>query len=234
MRPFLIITCEHGGNRVPPEYKAILRPYARLLSTHRGWDIGSLDLAKVLAEATGAPLYYSVTTRLLVDLNRSMGHPRLFSEITRNLDVSVRQAILEEHYRPYREDVEAAIQAAIDQSGRVVHLSIHTFTPVLNGKVRKTDIGLLYDPRRNGETAFCDRWAEGIRERDASLVVRRNYPYRGVSDGFVTHLRRRFPARRYIGVELEVNQRFTTHKGEESAILPGTLVESLIYASVRQ
>ncbi len=34
-----------------------------------------------------------------------------------------------------------------------------------------------------------------------------NQPYKGSSDGFPTALRRKFP-KHYIGVELEVNQRF--------------------------
>ena len=34
-----------------------------------------------------------------------------------------------------------------------------------------------------------------------------NYPYRGVSDGHTAALRRRF-RKRYLGLEIEVNQRF--------------------------
>jgi hypothetical protein len=37
--------------------------------------------------------------------------------------------------------------------------------------------------------------------------VRRNYPYLGRSDGLTTYLRRRFDRDRYVGVEIEVNQR---------------------------
>ena len=40
-----------------------------------------------------------------------------------------------------------------------------------------------------------------------AIVLRRNYPYRGVSDALVTHLRRRYGARGYAGMELEVNQK---------------------------
>jgi hypothetical protein len=37
--------------------------------------------------------------------------------------------------------------------------------------------------------------------------LRRNYPYRGQSDGLTTALRRQFGAR-YLGIELEINQRW--------------------------
>ena len=41
---------------------------------------------------------------------------------------------------------------------------------------------------------------------DPDLRVRLNYPYRGDSDGLTTWLRRRHPAARYLGIELEINQ----------------------------
>ena len=33
----------------------------------------------------------------------------------------------------------------------MIHLSSHSFTPELDGKVRKADIGLIYDPARQRE-----------------------------------------------------------------------------------
>lgn len=203
----IVVTCEHGGNHVPEEYAELFLPYAAVLKTHRGHDIGALELAKDISSAVDAPLYFSTTTRLLVDLNRSLRHPSLFSEVTRKLGAIERQRILDVHYRPYRNDVEAAI-TELAHSSRILHLSIHTFTPVLNGNVRKADVGLLYDPSRRGEREFCDAGVVALSTRDPSLVVRRNYPYRGTADGFVTYLRRKLPAQRYAGIELEVNQKF--------------------------
>jgi hypothetical protein len=37
--------------------------------------------------------------------------------------------------------------------------------------------------------------------------MRRNYPYRGTSDGLTTHCRRLLPDRAYVGLEIELNQR---------------------------
>ena len=87
----------------------------------------------------------------------------------------------------------------------MLHLSIHSFTPVLHGQTRNADIGLLYDPGRAGERRLAVAWQKALRKRVPSLRVRRNYPYLGKADGFTTHLRRRFP-RAYLGLELEVNQ----------------------------
>ena len=36
---------------------------------------------------------------------------------------------------------------------RVIHISSHSFTPELDGKVRSADVGLLYHPGRHGEAA---------------------------------------------------------------------------------
>src|SRR4030065_143064 len=68
-----------------------------------------------------------------------------------------RRAILNRYSRPYRNRVEAHIAAAIAQGSRVIHLSSHSFTPVLDGEVRNADIGLLYDPARHGEAELCPR-----------------------------------------------------------------------------
>ena len=37
--------------------------------------------------------------------------------------------------------------------------------------------------------------------------MRRNYPYRGTSDGLTRYLRKRYADRDYCGIELEVNQK---------------------------
>jgi len=86
-------------------------------------------------------------------------------------------------------------------------VSSHSFTPVLDGEVRRADIGLLYDPRRSSEVDFCRAWQSELRSGAPPLAVRRNFPYRGYDDGLTTYLRRHYPDGVYCGVELEVNQK---------------------------
>jgi len=203
----VIVTCEHGGNHVPRGYAALFAPHRALLETHRGWDPGSLEMGRAFAKALDAPLVASTTTRLLVELNRSPHHRSLFSAITRSLSEQERNRILHRWYRPHRQRVVNQIYRALDQANAVIHLAMHTFTPVLDGKVRTTDIGLLFDPARRLERTFCTRWQGLLREARPDLVIHRNQPYRGVSDGLQTTLRDLWPASRYAGMELEVNQR---------------------------
>ena len=226
-RPCLIISCEHGGREVPAAYAAFFSGHEALLESHRGWDPGALQLGRQMAEAFGAPLYASTTTRLLIDLNRSMGHRPLFSEATRGLTRAARQEIAAGHYRPHRDAVEGEIARRIAGNERVIHIASHSFTPVLEGVVRRADVAWLYDPRRAGESALSRRWLAELARRAPGLRLRRNYPYQGRGDGLTALLRRRFSDEAYVGIELEVNQRFVEPGGAPWATLRSDLIESL-------
>jgi predicted N-formylglutamate amidohydrolase len=119
----------------------------------------------------------------------------------------LRGELVARYYTPYRNAVRASIAAAIRRGRRVVHLSCHSFVPRLAGVRRTADIGLLYDPRRTPERRLCLQWKSDL-ERQTRLAVKLNYPYRGTGDGFTTDLRKRWSAGDYLGIELEVNQRF--------------------------
>ena len=225
----LLITCEHGGNEIPGPYRPLFDSveYRTWLDSHRGYDAGALTVAGEIAARFEAPLIAATTSRLLVDLNRSLGHPRLFSAATRAASAEVRQRIFEDHYRPYRTQVYERIRAIVEEGRRVIHLSCHSFTPELDGITRTADIGLLYDPARPDEAAFCGRWKEALRQRAPALKVRRNYPYAGKNDGHTTELRRRFPPRAYLGIELEINQRHLAEGDRHWAVLREHIIESL-------
>ena len=224
----IVVTCEHATNRIPARYRSQFAGRGRLLRSHRGYDPGALALARDLARLCGAPLLAAGASRLLVDLNRSPRHPRLFSGITRALDPAERERILEEHYRPHRMRVEEAVSLRLRGPGRVVHLAVHTFTPRLRGTTRRIDVGFLYDPARRPEAEFCARWLARLARLDPKLRLRRNAPYRGVQDGLVTALRRGRPASRYLGIEIEVSQRFPRGDPRAWRRLRRRIAESLL------
>ncbi len=231
-RAGLVITCEHGGNRIPGPYRDLFHGHQALLETHRGFDHGALSMAKALAVALAAPLLVSTVSRLLVDLNRSAHHPRLHGEAIRKAPAAVRQRILKQHYQPYRARAERLVRQVIADHGRVIHLSSHSFTPELDGKVRTADIGLLYDPARPGEADLCERWKAALNTRAPALRVRRNYPYAGKGDGLTAWFRQRFPADTYVGIELEINQKHVIRGGRHWLALRKVIVESLYLALV--
>jgi predicted N-formylglutamate amidohydrolase len=204
----LVLSCEHGGNRIPARWARLFASSrARaLLRSHRGWDPGALALARQLARALRAPLLACTTSRLLADANRPRAHPRLFSSFTRDLPEDEKHAILGATHELHWHAVERAVRLALARHSRVLHLSIHSFTPVLNGVARNCDLGLLYDPARSSERELCERWQDALASTPSGLRVRRNHPYRGVSAALTTSLRGGLPPGRYLGVELELNQ----------------------------
>lgn len=204
----IIISCEHGGNHVPPEYQKMFRGKQSILQSHRGMDPGALALAQGLAARLNAPLFSSTTTRLLVDLNRSLHHPRLFSEFTRHCDAETKSKILENYYYPYRIILETAIRKIAAGGRTALHLSIHSFTPGLGKELRRADVGLLYDPRRPRERDLCRNLQIVLGVTAGGLVVRRNYPYRGTADGCTTYLRKKYGGGKYLGIEIEINQKY--------------------------
>lgn len=226
-RDAFLITCEHGGNRIPASCRALFRGQQALLASHRGFDAGALTMARTLAAAFDAPLVASSVSRLVVDLNRSLRHPRLFSEAMRTAPAALRINVLAEHYTPYRTQVEDLVRQLATRGRRVVHVSSHSFTPVLDGRVRSADVGLLYDPARQGELDLGARWKAALAATAPDLRVRRNYPYAGRDDGMTSHLRRLFPPTTYVGIELELNQRFVLAGGRPWATLRADAVTSL-------
>ncbi len=210
----LVLTCEHAGNEVPVQYEPYFDGKEALLNSHEAFDIGALELFREL-EPLADKTFHSLTSRLVVELNRSLHHGKLFSVVTGALPEHAKGAILREHYFPYRENVEHLIHDFIMAGRKVLHISVHSFTPELAGEVRDTDIGLLYDPKRKLEQTFCKYWKQQLQKFDSKLTTRFNYPYLGISDGFPTYLRRKFTDAQYIGIELEVNQKFPVSKQAE-------------------
>ncbi|MBX3463954.1 MAG: N-formylglutamate amidohydrolase [Planctomycetes bacterium] len=209
----LLLTCEHGGNRIPRGYASLFRGAGAVLASHRGWDPGALQLARRLARQLRRPLLAVTWSRLFVEANRAPSNPRIWSSYTRQLPRVERLRILERWWRPHRQAVERAAATAVARGQRVVHIAVHSFTPELDGEVRNADVAFLYDSRRREEAELCRRWESILHERLPTLRVRRNYPYRGNSDGLTTWMRRLHPPSRYLGVELEINQALVAAAG---------------------
>jgi predicted N-formylglutamate amidohydrolase len=225
VRRRLLVSCEHGGNRVPSQYAELFSEAGHVLATHRGYDLGALEVARAFGRRLGVTPFVATTTRLVVDLNRSPNNRNVFSSYTESLTRAERDAALAVHYWPYRRAVEDAVASAVAAGDPVLHVSAHSFTPELRGEIRNCDIGFLYDPRTRGEVRFVEAWYAALAAAAPELVLRRNYPYRGVSDALVTHLRRRYGKRGYVGMELEINQKHVGSRGWRAlvAVLAATL-----------
>ena len=214
----IIITCEHGGNQIPEEYRQYFTKADKDLNSHRGIDYGAIDLFKGLTENYADFSLSSQVSRLLVELNRSILHENLFSVYTQCLPENIKEKILETYYHPYRNTISRKLLEFKDEGETVIHISVHTYTPVFNGELRKNDIGLLFDPKKKAELSFCNAWKESLDNIKPELVVKFNYPYTGTTDGLTKTLREVY-TENYLGIELEVNQKFYTRLGLDPGII---------------
>lgn len=233
-KAILILTCEHASNRMPAAFKKAVP--AEVLKTHRAYDIGALAIFRKLVRFAKPEFSCEGKfSRLFVDLNRTITNKSAFSDYLRDNENAKAQATT--YWNEYRAAIEKFVQQNIGPSARtsrssvfhsgsflrirknkvgelaepaqaeIVHLGIHSFTPTLNGKVRNTDIGILYDPSRSQERTYANIIKAEIKRLYPAMKVRFNYPYKGTSDGLTTTLRKKF-GQRYVGIEIEINQKF--------------------------
>lgn len=206
----IVISCEHATNIIPNKYAA---HYDRnQLNSHLGFDAGAAHLAKQLGRRLNRTPVLGRVSRLLIDLNRSESNRALFSAISKTkLSLSQRQSLIETIYRPYRNQIKTEIESQLKNNRQTVHLSIHSFTPILNLVERKVDIGFLYNPKRLEERQFANQIITTIKNHQtyhkSQLIIGRNSPYKGISDGCTTAMRKVFSEQEYIGIEIEVNQK---------------------------
>jgi len=223
----LLLSCEHATCRVPAAYRDLFVGKQAVLQSHRGWDPGTLILGRFLQRRLTAPLFVTEVSRLLIEANRSLHHPHLFSEFTQHLDHEQKQRLIQRFYQPYRDQIYAAILAHRNAKRHVLHVSLHSFTDTWQGRPRTADIGLLYHPGRKEERQLCQTWQRQLAEQLPELRIRRNYPYLGKADGLTTWLRRNFLGKEYLGIELEISQRLISSNPPQWRKVQHTLLSTL-------
>jgi len=209
----LVLTCEHASCAVPVEYDALGLDDEQL-GEHIGWDIGAGALTDLLAQRLAAPAVQSGVSRLVIDCNRDLAdHDLIVREShgvrvpgNQGVDAVERERRIREFYEPYHDAIDTLLARRPD----VLLLSIHSFTPVLSGRERRFDAGVLFDDF----AIEAERFGEALGAQ--GLQVRYNQPYSGL-DGLIfsarTHGMRH--ALRYL--ELEVNNRLLRTPAEIDA-----------------
>lgn len=208
----LFFTCEHASFSLPEAWVGLFAGDEAVLESHRGWDAGARALAQSCAKTLDIALFCGRHSRLLVDLNRSLDNPDLWSDWTRGLDGESHAQLVAAYWKPFRAAVRQQVCRAVELTGGCLHISVHSFTPELKGERRKTDIGILFDPERARERALAERMLAELRGA-TDFVIDDNKPYHGTADGHTTALRREFPDAAYAGIEWEINQRLIGRDG---------------------
>lgn len=197
----LLLTCEHASCAVPVEYDDLgLAPEE--LRDHIGWDIGARQVTEGVARHFDATAILSGVSRLVIDCNRDLAdHDLIVGEShgvpipgNAGLDSTERHYRIREFYDPYH----AVIDAALKSRPPRLLLSVHSFTPALNGRRRRFDIGVLFD----SFAADAERLGDAL-EGDG-LRVRYNEPYSGL-DGLIFSARTHGTAHDIRYLEIEIN-----------------------------
>jgi predicted N-formylglutamate amidohydrolase len=175
----VLLTCDHASNAIPRALAGLgLAPSE--VSQHIGWDIGAATVTRLLAPLLDAPAVLSGYSRLVIDCNRDPGDPSSIAPVSDgvaipgNRGIAMRARALRRAacFDPYH----AAIQARLETLAAVrivpAFISIHSFTPVMNGVVRPWHVGILWD--RDGR---IPRPLLAALRGDADITVGDNEPY---------------------------------------------------------
>jgi predicted N-formylglutamate amidohydrolase len=180
----IVVICDHASCLVPANLGNLgLDP--ALLRGHIGWDIGAADVARGLARRLDATAVLAGFSRLVIDPNRAPGHPhsiRAESDgvpIPGNRDIGRAEAEWRARawYHPYHQEIERQL-ARLQGRAAPLLISVHSFTPVMNGVARPWHAALLHgDDARSVAPLMA---AFGARYPD--LAVGDNEPYTGYPD----------------------------------------------------
>lgn len=163
-----------------PQSLAALGVDPEVLTQHVALDIGAGALACALAERLALPCVLAGFSRLVIDCNRDpLGAASILAESDQEripgneaIGVAARAARLVEIFEPYHGAVAATLAATRNPCPALI--SIHSFTPAMQGRARPWHCGVLWnrDPRLPVPVLAALRVEPG-------LVVGDNEPYSG-------------------------------------------------------
>ncbi|MCR9135804.1 MAG: N-formylglutamate amidohydrolase [Alphaproteobacteria bacterium] len=199
--PFLFV-CEHASAHIPAGYGRLGLDDAAA-SSHIAWDPGAETVTRKLGAIFGATAILATVSRLVYDLNRSPdaidaipARSEIY-DIPGNSNLTPDQVSdrIERLYRPFERTVHNEIERYRDAPALV---TIHSFTPVYDGKSRDVQIGFLHDKDSRLADALLSA-APAFTELD----VQRNRPY-GPEHGVTHTLRIHALPRNLLNVMIEI------------------------------
>jgi predicted N-formylglutamate amidohydrolase len=206
-RAELVMFCDHAG-RAFPKSLGTLGLGSRELDQHIAWDIGIAGLGRRLARSLDAPFFMTAYSRLVIDCNRHLDDPtsmpqesdRIRVPGNRGLSAADRGCRQQEIFHPYHTALSREIEGRI-AAGRIpVVVSLHSFTPVMNGFQRPWHVGVLWNRDPRMPVPLMRRLAE-----EPDLVVGDNEPYSG-RDGHGYSIKAHAEARGLAHALLEIRQ----------------------------
>lgn len=176
----ILLVCDHASCRFPQALGDMgLDPFAR--RCHLAIDIGAGKLTEMIASSLGVTAVIAQYSRLVVDCNRQLMDPGAFLEYgdgilvpgNRNLSQADKDARADAIYWPYHTAIDEQIARLRAIGPKPAFVSIHSFTPVLNGVSRDVQMGVLWDK----DDRLSDIFIEDLRA--AGFLTGDNEPYSG-------------------------------------------------------
>lgn len=180
----IVVICDHAANTVPPFVAGgdLGLPDADM-NRHIAFDIGAAAVSRLLGEALDAPVVCSNFSRLVIDPNRGEDDPTLLMRLydgtlipaNRHADEAELTRRLDRCYRPYH----AELARLITERDAPVIVSMHSFTPQLNGRPpRPWQVGILSNhDRRLSDPLLVALYAQ------TDIITGDNVPYTGYLHG---------------------------------------------------
>ena len=213
--PFLLLG-DHAGRRVPAALGDLGVSPADM-DRHIAWDIGVGAVGALLSPMLDAPFVRQTYSRLVIDCNRKPDAPDLAPALSDgvtipgNVDLTpdALAARLAEIYDPYQAAIEGLLDERAAQGLRTVLVSLHSFTPVMQGFVRPWRYGVLH----RGDSPFSDA-VLALLQADLGEAAGDNEPY--AMDGRDNTIPRHADARGLDYLELEVRQDLIADTGGQA------------------
>jgi len=152
----LLLVCDHASRAVPATL-ANLGLASDVFERHIAYDIGAAEVSRRLSEALDAQLVLAGFSRLVIDVNRPVGHPDSIvkeidaTSIPGNVDLDETHKVMRirELFEPYHDAVNRALARLWEHGTPPALFSVHSFSPGYGDKPRPWDIGVLWnrDPR---------------------------------------------------------------------------------------
>lgn len=215
MKPtVLLISCEHGSNKVPAKYMHLFGEKKLLLKTPQAYEVGALKIAEFIQDKLNCDLVTAKVSRLLIDCDHGLHHRNCFSKYSKKLSLEEKGELIDTYYHPYHNTIKKKIIAHIEKEQQVLHLSIHTFQPILKRILLNTAVGVLYHPHRHAEKEVSRIIHSLLLQQTPSYKTRMNYPFSGKNDFVLQSFRKQFEEKDYLGIKLDINQALLSSDAE--------------------
>ena len=227
----VLLICDHASSALPPEYGTLgLEP--DILRRHIGWDIGAADVTRRLAEMLDAPAVLSGYSRLLFDCNRQPGNPMATPEVSDGIVVPGNQGLDEEeirkrqalYFEPYHSAVEHQLNAFAERNVIPALISMHSFTPIMDGFERPWHAGML----TNKDVRLVSGMLDAL-QAHPGIVADHNVPYSGDDpSGYTVHVHGEKRGVPCVAVEIRQDLIDTHHAAQTWAgLMAGAVQETL-------